>query len=213
MAGSGAPVGPAARARGASLFGTDVIGLPTGASITPDAAPGSRLFELDPHLAGAPELRAGGAVASALAPDGRTLLVLTSGYNRTYDAAGTIRLDASTEYVFVYDLSGADAREAQVVPVANAFGGIAFHPAGDRFFVGGGSDDVVHTFARGADGDGPRTARQSRSGTSTRWAAAASAGINRRTPPGSRPARRARGSWSRTTRTTRSGSSTPRRAR
>jgi YVTN family beta-propeller protein len=149
--GTGAAVGPAVRARGASLFGTDVIGLPTGASITPDAAPGSRLLELDPHIPGAPDMRAGGAVASALSPDGRTLLVLTSGYNRTYDAAGSTRLDASSEYVFVYDVSGGEARETQVVTVPNAFGGIACHPAGDRFYVGGGNDDVVHTFARAAD--------------------------------------------------------------
>jgi YVTN family beta-propeller protein len=154
-------VGPGMRALKASLFGTDVIGLPTGVAITPDAAPGARLLELDPHVAGAPELRAGGAVASALSPDGKTLLVLTSGYNRTYDAGGRLRPEASTEHVFVYDVpvgragDGPDdreAREIQVLSVPNAFGGIAFHPGGARFFVGGGSDDVVRTYDRDAGG-------------------------------------------------------------
>src|SRR5438445_13653789 len=62
-------IGPGVRLARASLFGTDVLGLPTGAAITPDAAPGSRLLELDPHLPGAPDFRAGGAVASALSND------------------------------------------------------------------------------------------------------------------------------------------------
>src|SRR5262245_16781102 len=39
---------PGERAVKASLFGTDVIGLPSGAALTPDAAPGAKLFALDP---------------------------------------------------------------------------------------------------------------------------------------------------------------------
>src|SRR5262245_25796508 len=62
---------PGERARGASRLGTDVIGLPTGVAMTPDAAPGARLFELDPHVRVSPEFRAGNAIATALAPDGR----------------------------------------------------------------------------------------------------------------------------------------------
>src|SRR6516164_1929146 len=53
---------PGQRAAGASLFGTDVLGLSDGATLTPDAAPGSTLLELDPHLPGHPRLRAMGAV-------------------------------------------------------------------------------------------------------------------------------------------------------
>jgi YVTN family beta-propeller protein len=164
---AGAPVpehvipsaGPAAVARGASLFGTDVIGLPTGVSLTPDAAPGATQLELDPHLPGASAFRAGNAVASALSPDGATLLVLTSGYNRVFDPeTGQQEPAGSTEWVFIYDVTSGTPRETQVLPVPNAFGGVAFGPRGDRFYVGGGSDDVVHAFAREAGGGGVRWA-------------------------------------------------------
>jgi YVTN family beta-propeller protein len=118
--------------------------------LTPDAAPGSRLFDLDPHLAVAPWFRAGGAVATALSPDGRTLLVLTSGYNRVYREAGQ-RVDAaSSEYVFVYDVTGGAPRETQVILVPNTFGGLAFSADGSRFFVTGGPDDDVHEVVRDA---------------------------------------------------------------
>ncbi len=140
---------PAIVARGGSLFGTDAVMLPTGTTITPDAAPGARLFDFDPHVTGAAELRAGNAVASALSPDGATLLVLTSGYNRVFDPeTGKQVPEGSTEWVFVYDVTGGVPKESQVIGVANAFGGIAFDPRGDRFFVSGGSDDVLRAYVR-----------------------------------------------------------------
>ena len=135
-------------ARGASLFGTDVVGLPTGATITPDAAPGASVYELDPHFVNAPALRAGNAVATALSPDGKTLAVLTSGFNRTFDAAGRRVEPGSSEYVFFYDVSGSAPREVAVATVPNSFGGIVFAPSGDRLYVSGGPDDVVYVLAR-----------------------------------------------------------------
>jgi endonuclease/exonuclease/phosphatase family metal-dependent hydrolase len=62
--------------------------LPTGQLLTPTAAPGAVLQALDPHLDLFPEHRAGQAAALALSPDGATLLVLTSGFNRMADASG-----------------------------------------------------------------------------------------------------------------------------
>src|SRR5689334_10013203 len=59
--------------------------LPTGMSITPTAAPGSKLLFLNPDLPGMPEFLADHPISTALSPDGRTLLVLTSGFNRNYD--------------------------------------------------------------------------------------------------------------------------------
>jgi YVTN family beta-propeller protein len=133
----------------ASLFGTDQIGLATGVWITPDAAPGSHLIELDPHLAVAPAYRAGGAAAIATSPDGATLVVLTSGYNAVFDPATGKRLEAaSSEWLFVYDVTTGEARERQVLPVPNAMGGVAFAPGGDVLYVGGGSDDVLRVFRR-----------------------------------------------------------------
>jgi YVTN family beta-propeller protein len=144
--------GPGERLVGGSLFGTDVYGLTDGSQLTPDVAPGARLFALDPHLAVAPAFRAGGAVATALSPDGATLLVLTSGYNRHYDEAGERVEAASGKYVFLYDVAGGAPRESQVVGVPNSFGGLAFDPTGARFYVSGGPDDDVHEMARDAAG-------------------------------------------------------------
>jgi YVTN family beta-propeller protein len=148
LAGNLGDLPPGAVAAKASSFGTDVIGLPTGAVMTPDATPGSRLFDLDPRLPEAPGLRAGNAVATALSPDGSTLLVLTSGFNRTYDTRGKLLPAASGEYVFVYDVFLDTPRQIQVVGVPNSFGGLAFHPSGNRFYVSGGPDDVVHELVR-----------------------------------------------------------------
>ncbi|HXE32022.1 MAG TPA: beta-propeller fold lactonase family protein [Terriglobales bacterium] len=125
--------------------------LPTGQRLTPLAASGARMTRLDPHLAGDPNFRAGQAVTSALSPDGRTLLVLTSGYNlRNYNSgphAGARNPEGSQEYVFVFDVSGDAPRQTQVLRVPNTYSGLAFAPSGDAFFVAGGDDDNVHVFA------------------------------------------------------------------
>ena len=53
----------------------------TGARITPTAAPGAIFERLDPEVAADSTIRANQGVTTATSPDGRTLLVLTSGYN------------------------------------------------------------------------------------------------------------------------------------
>jgi len=132
--------------------------LPSGALITPRAAKGAIFTALDPRLAGRADFRAGQAVALALDPNGRTLLVLTSGYNRNFGANGRPIPGQSDEYVFVYDIAGPTPRKLQVLQVPNSFAGIAWHPDGRRFFVTTGPDDGVQAFAR-KDGsfaaDGP----------------------------------------------------------
>ncbi len=60
----------------------------TGQSITPAAAKGAIFQALNPGLAALPDFTAGQASALALSPDGRTLLILTSGYNRNLGADG-----------------------------------------------------------------------------------------------------------------------------
>lgn len=122
--------------------------LPSSQSITPTAAPGSKLEILKPGTAAHPDRPAGDAVTSALSPDGKTLLVLTSGYNQWYNAEGRVDRAASSEWVFVFDISGISPRQVQAVPVPNAFGGIVWSPTGAEFYVAGGVDDSVHTFAQ-----------------------------------------------------------------
>jgi DNA-binding beta-propeller fold protein YncE len=121
--------------------------LPTGARMTPLAAPGAHLQDLDPGLADNPQFRADHANAMAIGPDGKTLLVLTGGYNLTYGPAGKIA-EQSNEYVFVYDISGNVPRKRQVLTLANSFLGLAWAPDGQRFFASGGPDDQVAVFAR-----------------------------------------------------------------
>jgi DNA-binding beta-propeller fold protein YncE len=122
--------------------------LPTGVWITPAAAPGATFGPLNPGLPAFPRFTAGQAVSTALSPDGKTLLILTSGYNRNYDSAGRYAPEASKEYVFVYDVAVNPPRKFQVLQVPNTFDGIAWGPEGEKFYVSGGVDDDVHVFAR-----------------------------------------------------------------
>ncbi|HEY1958459.1 MAG TPA: hypothetical protein VGH28_22735 [Polyangiaceae bacterium] len=138
-----------------SLGAFTVTHLPTGADVTPTAAPGSRILDLDPHLEAHPEFRAGYAVSLALSPDGRTLALLTSGYNQLTDAQGKPLGDARSEYVFFYDVAGSAAggtarsRDAhgivqtQVLAIPNAFVGLAFALSGDTLYASGGPDDTL----------------------------------------------------------------------
>src|SRR5262244_1024315 len=75
--------------------------LPTGAYITPLAADGAVFQTLNPGLPSRPDFLAGQAVTSVLSPDGRTLLVLTSGYNRNRGPDGQDIPSESNEYVFI----------------------------------------------------------------------------------------------------------------
>src|SRR5690348_9532916 len=54
---------------------------PSGLRITPMAAAGARFSRLNPGLPGFPGYVAGQAVTTVTSPDGKTLLILTSGYN------------------------------------------------------------------------------------------------------------------------------------
>jgi DNA-binding beta-propeller fold protein YncE len=124
------------------------VDLPTGMRITPTAAPGARFTGLNPNLHAAPEFTAGQAVSTAVSPDGRTLLILTSGYNVRYDGRGNLAPQESNEYVFVYDIAAQPPRKMQVLQVATAFNGLAWNPSGKEFYVSGGEQDAVHVFAR-----------------------------------------------------------------
>ena len=125
------------------------IVLPTGATITPTAAPGSLFQPLTVALPDYPNYSPDSAESTAVSPDGKTLLILTSGYNLNLDNNGNFQPQDSSEYVFVYDISSPGLPvKKQVVLVPNAFGGLVWSPNGSRFYVAGGQDDNVHLYAQ-----------------------------------------------------------------
>jgi DNA-binding beta-propeller fold protein YncE len=122
--------------------------LPTGQAITPTAAPGSRFQTLKPEIPGRKNRFADDAVSTAVSPDGNTLLILTSGYYLWKNSAGHADQAASTEYVLVFDISRGAPRQVQTIPVPRTFAGIVWSPNGEEFYVTGGPDDVVHSYAK-----------------------------------------------------------------
>jgi YVTN family beta-propeller protein len=129
---------------------TDVMAqnLPTGMSITPTANRGSTFQPLNPDLPDLPQFTVDHPISTAVSPDGNTLLILTSGYNRNNDAKAKAIPGQTSEYVFVFDLRGAAPLKQQVLRVPNAYVGLAWAPDGKQFYVSGGQDDNVHIFAQ-----------------------------------------------------------------
>ncbi len=123
------------------------VRLPTGQWITPTAARQSVYQPLMPRLSDLPTLPAGDAQSEALSPDGKILLVLTTGYNYVVDAAGKLLPNDSTQFVFVFDVSRPTPVQRQVLQVSNSYVGIAFAPDGKSFYVPGAGEDDVHVFA------------------------------------------------------------------
>ena len=144
---------------------TDAQALPNlGQQITPRAPQGSRFEGLNPDLPENPNWLAGQAVTTVVSPDHKTLLVLTSGYNRVFLGAGPYmnQIDpaASSEYVFVYDISTRTPVKKQVVRIKDTYNGIVFDPSGSAFYVSGGVDDNVHIVTRSAIGSWAETPEQ-----------------------------------------------------
>jgi YVTN family beta-propeller protein len=125
--------------------------LPTGQRITPEAATGALFQDLNPGLLGYPDHRAGMAVTTVASHDGKTLLILTSGFNRLSLPTGKMDAAASNEYVFVFDIAKREPRQTQVIQVPNTDIGIAFAPDDQHFYVAGGVDDSLHVYVRGAN--------------------------------------------------------------
>jgi YVTN family beta-propeller protein len=121
--------------------------LPTGQQVTPTLPPAASFASLNPGLARYPELAVGGAVTEALSPDGATLAILTTGYNRWNDPeSGKRNPDLQSEYVFLFDVSGGNPVQKQVLSLPNTWAGIAFSPDGKALYVSGGVDDCIHSF-------------------------------------------------------------------
>ena len=131
-------------------------------TITPLAPAGSQFQQLNPDLPDNPAWLATHAATTTVSPDGGTMLVLTSGYNRVFDQ-GSNSLTSfypadSEEYVFVYDISSGAPIKKQVLPVPVTYFGIAWDPTSRNtnpvgsdtsahFYVSGCSMDDVHVFS------------------------------------------------------------------
>lgn len=124
--------------------------LPTGKRITPEAATQSLFQPLNPGLPNRPEFLADHAVDISISPNGTSLLILTSGYNRNNGADGRRVDEDSLEYVFVYDIRDKTPIQKQVIQVPNTYNGITWHPDGNEFYVSGGIDDNVHVYRQTA---------------------------------------------------------------
>jgi YVTN family beta-propeller protein len=142
-------------------FGAASI-LPTGQVITPTATRGSTIQVLSTGLRSDGNADAAEAVNTALSPDGKTLLVLTSGWNKgnkrsdgtsisfpalnpiTGAPVGTTTL---SEWVFVYAVNGdGTVTKRQQVNIPSTYSGLAWAPDGNRFYVSGGQDDRVYVY-------------------------------------------------------------------
>src|SRR5262249_49665718 len=142
-------------------FGSASI-LPTGQVLTPMAAPGSTVQFLSTGLREDGNADAAQAVNTALSPDGKTLLVLTSGWNngnRSLEGTpitfptlnpitgGAVGSTNKSEWVFVYTInSDGTATKQQQINVPSSYSGLTWAPDGNRFYVSGGQDDRVYIY-------------------------------------------------------------------
>jgi len=149
--------GGTARAEGSTIQAGNngQLPLPSGQFVTPTFATGANLQFLNPGLVNFPTHVVGDAVKTAVSPDGTTLLVLTSGYNRLNVASGAdigkLDVSASNEYVFVFDISGANRTkplQQQAIQVPNAYVGLVWAPDSATFYAAGGVDDRINVFTK-----------------------------------------------------------------
>ena len=128
----------------------DGMQLPSGQYVTPRVLRGSVQQYLNPGLPSYPNFIAGEAVRSQLSPDGRTLAIICAGQNSLYKPDGTVDTANSTQYIFLYDVSGANRKQPvlkQVIQQPNAYVGLVFSPDGKTLYAAGGVDDIVYAYS------------------------------------------------------------------
>jgi len=124
---------------------------------------GAQFSLLNPGLTDLPTWYVGQAATTVVSPDNKTMLILTSGYNRVYGAvvpppAQPWQPQDSNEYVFIYDISNQTPSLTQVVQIPITYFGIVFDPISSktlsngtarysRFYVAGASYDLVYTIS------------------------------------------------------------------
>jgi YVTN family beta-propeller protein len=131
--------------------GDGPLRVPSGQYITP-AAPADAIQQpLNPGLAAHPDFVAGEAVRSQLSPDGTTLAIICAGQNSLYMTDGTLDTDNSTQYIFLYNVAGANKtnpRLSQVIKQANSHVGLVWSPDGNTLYAAGGNDDAVYVYTK-----------------------------------------------------------------
>ena len=123
---------------------------PPGLYITPTALDHAVQQPLNPGLANYPNFVAGQAVKAVVSPDGKTLAILTAGMNSLFDSTGTVDTAASTQFLFVYDISGANKTSPvlkQVIQQLNAHVGLVWAPDSQTLYAAGGCDDAVYSYS------------------------------------------------------------------
>lgn len=147
--------------------------LPTGQFITPLAAPGSTIHVLSTGLRADGDADASQAVKTALSPDGKLLLIVTSGWNRdnrlpdgtsiTYPGIDPVTGAAAgqttmAEWVFVYSVErDGSVTKKQQLNLPNTYSGLTWGPDATRFYVSGGANDRVYVYRRSGDSFVPDT--------------------------------------------------------
>jgi YVTN family beta-propeller protein len=122
---------------------------PPGLFITPTALPNAVQQVLNPGLTNYPNFVAGEAVKAVVSPDGKTLAILTAGMNSLYDTNGNVDTTASTQFLFLYDISGANKTSPmlkQVIQQLNAHVGLVWAPNSQTLYAAGGCDDAVYGY-------------------------------------------------------------------
>jgi hypothetical protein len=89
------------------------VRLATGQFITPTFIRGAVQQFLNPGLPAYPNFVAGEAVRSQLSPDGTTLAVITAGQNSLDKPDGSLDTANSTQYIFIYNVAGANKNPAR----------------------------------------------------------------------------------------------------
>ena len=123
---------------------------PPGLYVTPTVLANAVQQPLNPGLTNYPNFVAGEAVKVVVSPDGKTLAILTAGMNSLFDSAGNVDTAASTQFLFLYDISGANKTSPvlkQVIQQPNAHVGLVWAPNSQTLYASGGCDDAVYVYS------------------------------------------------------------------
>ena len=123
---------------------------PPGLYITPTALANAVQQPLNPGLTNYPNFVAGEAVKAVVSPDGKTLAILTAGMNSLYDSNGVVDKAASTQFLFLYNVVGANKSSPvlkQVIQQLNAHVGLVWAPNSQTLYASGGCDDAVYAYS------------------------------------------------------------------